>query len=385
MTALSVPRGLDGVVVDETAICLADKQTDRLYYRGYAIEELAAQASYEEVFYLVTTGELPDKQQLAAQRELLQRARALPAAIAEMLERIPRDCHPMDVLRTGCSMLGNLEPETKDKDLAAVGVRLSACLPSMLFYWHHFHASGKRIDTDTGESGLAAHILHLLHGRSPPELECRALEANLVVYAEHDFNASTFAARVAASTLTDAYSAFVAAIGTLRGALHGSANAAVLRFLEKFESPDSAEKAVLDMLTQKKRVPGFGQRAYSKSDPRNAINREWAKKLAAEKGSGKLFDIAERIESSLLRERGMFANLDYYTALVYKDCGLPVALFPPMFLLARVCGLIAHIAEQRANNRIIHPSSRYTGPGPRPVVPLSERKATVPGLREGTA
>ncbi len=385
MTALSVPRGLDGVVVDETTICLADKQTDRLYYRGYAIEELAKQANYEEVFYLVITGELPDKQGLAAQREMLQRARALPAAIAEMLERIPRDCHPMDVLRTGCSMLGNLEPETKDNDLAAVGVRLSACLPSMLFYWHHFHATGKRIDTDTGESGLAAHILHLLHGRSPPELERRAMEANLVVYAEHDFNASTFAARVAASTLTDAHSAFVAAIGTLRGALHGSANAAVLRFLEKFDSPDSAEKAVLDMLAQKKRVPGFGQRAYSKSDPRNAINREWAKKLAAEKGSEKLFDIAERIESALLRERGMFANLDYYTALIYKDCGLPVALFPPMFLLARVCGLIAHIAEQRANNRIIHPSSRYTGPGPRPFIPLSERKAAVPGLREETA
>ncbi len=374
MTTLSVPRGLDGVVVDETAICLADKQTDRLYYRGYAIEELAAHAGYEEVFHLVTAGELPDERQLAAQREKLQQARALPAAVAEMLERVPRDCHPMDVLRTGCSLLGNLEPETKDNDLAAVGVRLSACLPSMLFYWHHFHASGKRIDTDTGESGLAAHILHLLHGQSPSEPTRRAMETNLIVYAEHDFNASTFAARVAASTLTDAHSAFVAAIGTLRGALHGSANAAVLRFLEKFESPDAAEKTALEMLAQKKRIPGFGQRAYSKSDPRNAINREWAKKLAAGSG-GKLYDVAERVESTLLRERGMFANLDYYTALIYKDCGLPVALFPPMFLLARVCGLVAHIAEQRANNRIIHPSSRYTGPAPRPFVPLPDRKA----------
>ena len=287
MTILSVPRGLDGVVVDETAVCLADKQTDRLYYRGYAIEELAAHASYEEVFYLVIAGELPDEQQLAAQRANLQRARALPAALAEVLERIPRDCHPMDVLRTGCSMLGNLEPETKDNDLAAVGTRLSSSLPSMLFYWHHFHASGKRIDTDTGESGLAAHILHLLHGRPPSELARRAMEANLVVYAEHDFNASTFAARVASSTLTDAHSAFVAAIGTLRGALHGSANAAVLRFLEKLGSPDIAEATALEMLAQKKRIPGFGQRAYSKSDPRNAINREWAKKLAAENGSSK--------------------------------------------------------------------------------------------------
>lgn len=384
MTDISVPRGLDGVVVDETAVCLADKQTDRLYYRGYAIEDLAAQAGYEEVFCLVTAGELPDEQQLAAQRTKLQQARALPAALAEVLERIPKDCHPMDVLRTGCSMLGNLEPETKDNDLAAIGVRLSASLPSMLFYWHHFHASGKRIDTDTGESGLAAHILHLLHGRAPSELARRAMEANLIVYAEHDFNASTFAARVASSTLTDAHSAFVAAIGTLRGALHGSANAAVLRFLEKFESPDTAEAAVLEMLAQKKRIPGFGQRSYSKSDPRNAINREWAKKLAAENGSGKLYDTAERVENALLRERGMFANLDYYTALIYKDCGLPVALFPPMFLLARVCGLIAHIAEQRANNRIIHPSSRYTGPAARPFVPLAERKAAAPGAREET-
>jgi len=379
MTTLSVPRGLDGVVVDDTAVCLADKQTDRLYYRGYAIEDLAAQASYEEVFYLVTAGELPDEKQLTAQRTKLQQARALPAALAEVLERIPKDCHPMDVLRTGCSMLGNLEPETKDNDLAAIGVRLSASLPSMLFYWHHFHASGKRIDTDTGESGLAAHILHLLHGRPPSELDRRAMEANLVVYAEHDFNASTFAARVASSTLTDAHSAFVAAIGTLRGALHGSANAAVLRFLEKLDSPDTAEATVLEMLAQKKRVPGFGQRAYSKSDPRNAINREWAKTLAAGNNSGKLYDTAERVENALLRERGMFANLDYYTALIYRDCGLPVALFPPMFLLARVCGLIAHIAEQRANNRIIHPSSHYTGPAPRPFIPLTARATTAPG------
>lgn len=375
MTALSVPRGLDGVVVDETAVCLADKQTDRLYYRGYAIEDLAARASYEEVFYLVTAGELPDEQQLAAQRAKLQQARVMPAALAEVLERIPHDTHPMDVLRTGCSMLGNLEPETKDNDLATIGARLSASLPSMLFYWHHFHTSGKRINTDTGESGLAAHILHLLHGRPPSELARRAMEANLVVYAEHDFNASTFAARVASSTLTDAYSAFVAAIGTLRGALHGSANAAVLRFLEKLGSPDTAEAAVLEMLAQKKRIPGFGQRAYSKSDPRNAINREWAKKLTAGNDSSKLYDTAERVEHTLLRERGMFANLDYYTALIYKDCGLPVALFSPMFLLARVCGLIAHIAEQRSNNRLIHPSSRYTGPATRPFVPLAERKA----------
>ncbi|MBI4381634.1 MAG: 2-methylcitrate synthase [candidate division NC10 bacterium] len=376
---VTISRGLDGVVVDETAVCLADKQTDRLYYRGYPIEELATNASYEEVAYLVVLGELPDAAQLAAYRDSLRRSRALPPALASVLEQVPKDTHPMDVLRTGCSMLGNLEPETKEYGLEAVGARLAACLPSMLFYWHHFHASGKRIETDTGEPDLAGHILHLLHGSAPSDSARRAIEVSLIVYAEHDFNASTFAARVAASTLTDAHSAFVAAICALRGALHGSANAAVLRFLQRFNAPDQAETAVLEMIAQKKRVPGFGQRAYSKADPRNAVNREWARKLATDSASRNLYDVAERVETVLLNERGMFANLDYYTALIYRDCGLPVALFPPMFLLARVCGLVAHIAEQRANNRIIHPSSRYVGPAPRPFVALDSRAAVAPG------
>lgn len=373
MAALSVPRGLDGVIVDDTRISLPDRATDRLYYRGYAIEELAAQASYEEVAYLVVSGELPNEAQLAAHRAAMQRSRSLPGTLAEVLERVPKNTHPMDVLRTGCSLLGNLEPETKDIALDAVGIRLAACLPSMLFYWHHFHASGKRIETDTGENDLAGHILHLAGGRAPGDLTRRAMEASLIVYAEHDFNASTFAARVAASTLTDAHSAFVAAIGTLRGALHGSANTAVLRFLEKFESPDQAEAAARQMLAEKKRIPGFGQRAYSKADPRNAITREWAKKLADESGNRKLYDVAERVEAVLLRERAMFANLDYYSALIYRDCGLPVALFPPMFLFARVCGLVAHIGEQRADNRLIHPSSKYVGAAARPFVPLAAR------------
>lgn len=366
MTGITVPRGLDGVIVDETRICLPDKETDRLYYRGYSIEELSAHASYEEVAYLVVHGELPDKDQLAKYCDAVLHARTLPQPVASVLELVPKGTHPMDVLRTGCSMLGNLEVESKDGDLAAIGIRLSACLPSMLFYWYRFHNSGERTGTDTGETGLAGHILHLLHGRVPSGLMRRALEVSLIGYAEHDFNASTFAARVAASTLTDAHSAFIAAICTLRGSLHGSANAAVLRFLDRFETPDHAESEALEMLKQKKRMPGFGQRAYSKADPRNAINREWAKKLADECGSRRRYDIAEHVENVLLREKGMFANLDYYSALIYKDCGLSADLFPPMFLLARVCGLIAHIAEQRANNRIIHPSSRYIGPAVRP-------------------
>ena len=373
MPPTTVPRGLDGVVVDVTRISLPDRDTDRLYYRGYSIEELAASASYEEVAYLVVSGELPNEAQLAVHRTALQRARALPSVLTEVLERVPRETHPMDVLRTGCSILGNLEPESKDNPLDAIGIRLSACLPSMLFYWHHFHVSGRCIETDTREKDLAGHILHLASGRAPSDLARRAMEASLIVYAEHDFNASTFAARVAASTLTDAYSAFVAGICTLRGALHGSANAAVLRFLEKFESPDQAEAAAREMLAEKKRIPGFGQRAYTNADPRNAITREWAKRLADETGLRKLYDIAERVEGVLLRERSMFANLDYYSALIYRGCGLPVAMFPPMFLLARVCGLIAHIGEQRADNRLIHPSSKYVGVDARPFVPLAAR------------
>jgi len=376
VTALTVPRGLDGVAVDETRICLADKAADRLHYRGYAIEELAAHASYEEVACLVIGGELPDAARLAAYRERLRRARSLPSVLAAALEHVPGDSHPMEVLRTGCSLLGNLEPESKGNPLEAVGARLAASLPSMLLYWHHFHASGTRIDTDTGEPDVAGHILRLLHGRAPSASARRAIEVSLIVYAEHDFNASTFAARVAASTLTDVHSAFVAGICALRGALHGSANAAVLRFLERFDTPEQAEAGALEMLGEKKRIPGFGQRAYARADPRNAIGRDWARRLAAESGSRGLFDIAERVESVLMRERAMFANIDYYTALIYRDCGLPVALFPPMFLIARVCGLIAHIAEQRANNRIIHPSSTYAGPAPRPFVALEARAMT---------
>lgn len=367
-----VAKGLDGVVVDETAICLADKTTDRLFYRGYAIEDLAEQASYEEVAYLLLAGELPSAAELDAYKQSIAKQRALPLPLKVVLGELPRTADPMDVLRTGMSVLGSLEPETKDKGVDAVGKRLMGCLPGMLLHWFHGEAPASEAMQSSTDSA-ARNFLTLLHRKPPATVFERAIEVSLIVYAEHDFNASTFAARVAASTLSDAYSAYVAAISALRGPLHGSANASVLRFLQRYASADEAEAAVREMLKQKARIPGFGQRAYSRSDPRNAINKRWAKALSDASGSSTLYDIADRVEGLLQRERGMFANLDYYTAIIYHLCGLPVALFPPMFMIARLCGLTAHIAEQRKNNRIIHPSSRYVGAAPRAYVPLSQR------------
>lgn len=367
-----VERGLDGVIVDETAVCLADKTTDRLFYRGYAIEDLAEHAGYEEVAYLLIYGELPTASQLDEYRALVAAQRAVPDMIRNVLVQLPPDSDPMDVLRTGCSILGSLEPETKDGGIRKVACRLMGCMPGMLLHWHH-HQRGAAVPADTGETTAAGHFLHLLQGQSPGPLLRRAIEVSLIVYAEHDFNASTFAARVATSTLSDGYSAYIAAVSTLRGPLHGSANASVLRFLTRFGSADEAEAAVKAMFAQKGRIPGFGQRAYSKADPRNAINRRWAKQLADSAGDRLLYDIADRVEQVVMREKGMFANLDYYTAIIYHLCGIPVRIFPAMFFLARLCGLAAHIAEQRANNRLIHPSSLYAGVSPRAFVPITQR------------
>ena len=369
----AIARGLDGVVVDETKVSLADKQADRLYYRGYAIEDLAAQAAYEEVAYLLVTGDLPTRAQLEAYRQRLRALRALPAPLVSVLDQLPRDADSMDVLRTACSVLGSLEPETPERGLASIGERVMACLPTALLYWYHRNHDGTPVATGSNEPDAAGNLLALLHGKAPAPLQRRAIETSLIVYAEHDFNASTFAARVAASTLSDAYSSFVAAISTLKGPLHGSANAAVLRFITKFTSADQAETAVRDMLANKARVPGFGQRAYSKSDPRNAINRPLAQEICTQAGEPLLYEVATRIEDLLMRERGMFANLDYYTAIIYQKCGLPLELFAPMFFLARLPGLVAHIGEQRGNNRLIHPSSSYTGHQPRRFLRLDER------------
>lgn len=360
-----VAKGLAGVVVDETRICQIDKDRNLLHYFGYEIQDLTKNASYEQVSYLLTNGEMPTDQELAHYKAKMAAARELPAPLRTVLEQIPANANPMDVIRTGISFLGSIAPETEDNDLAAISSGLAAVSSSILLYWLHFAQSGQRIETETGEDSAAGHFLHLLNGKAPTEEQRRALDVSLIVYAEHDFNSSTYAARIAASTKSDIYSCLVSAVGTLRGPLHGGANAAVMRMLDKFPSPDEAETAVLDMIANKKLIFGFGQRAYATADPRNAINRAWAKKLAQSAGDMNLYDVAERVEAVMDREKGMFANLDYYTAVIYRHLGLPTEIFPTMFFISRTCGLVAHVAEQRANNRIIHPSSAYIGVEPR--------------------
>ena len=360
-----VAKGLAGVVVDETRICKINKDENLLYYFGYEIKDLTKNASYEQVSYLLAHGEMPTDEELTAYKGKMAAARELPQPLRTALEQIPGDANPMDVIRTGLSLLGSLAPEGEDNDLASIGAGLAAVSSSILLYWLHFTQSGKKIDTETGEDSAAGHFLHLLKGEAPTEEERRAMDVSLIIYAEHDFNSSTYAARIAASTKSDIYSCLICAIAALRGPLHGGANAAVMKMLDKFPSPDEAEATVLDMIANKKLIFGFGQRAYSTADPRNAINRMWAKKLAEAADDMKLYDIAERVESVMDREKGMFANLDYYAAVIYRLLGLPTNIFPTMFFIARTCGLVAHVAEQRANNRIIHPSSAYIGVEPR--------------------
>jgi len=367
-----IAKGLAGVVVDETNICQINKDDNLLYYYGYEIKDLTEHASYEEVSYLLAHGELPTASQLEAYRAELAKGRILPDALKQVLEQLPAESDPMDVLRTGCSVLGSLAPETEANDQFAIGAKLSNYFCSILLYWHHFHQSGERIDTETGESSVAGHFLHLLNREKPDETLRRAMDVSLIIYAEHDFNASTYAARIAASTLSDIYSCFTSAIGTLRGPWHGGANAAVMRTLEKYKTADEAEAAVLDMFANKKRVIGFGQRVYSTADPRNAINKKWAKALTDAAGDTVLYPVAERIEEVVWREKKIFANLDYYTAVIYHMCGLPTHMFPAMFVIARTCGLIAHIAEQRADNKLIHPLAKYKGPEPRAYAPIAE-------------
>ncbi|MEQ8194031.1 MAG: citrate/2-methylcitrate synthase [Rhodospirillales bacterium] len=373
MNNSTVAKGLAGVVVDETKICQIDKDENLLYYYGYEIKSLTDQAAYEEVAYLLAHGDLPSASSLASYKTAMAGGRALPDALKAILERLPADADPMDVLRTGCSVLGSLEPESSDNDQFKIGAKLANYFCSMLFYWHRFHRSGERIETETGEDSVAGHFLHLLSGKTPDEAFRRAMDVSLIIYAEHDFNASTYAARIAASTLSDVYSCYTSAIGTLRGPWHGGANAAVMKMLEQYKTPDEAEAAVLDMFANKKRVIGFGQRVYATADPRNAINKVWAEKLTEAAGDTVLYPVAERIEEVVWREKKIFANLDYYTAVIYRMCGLPTHMFPAVFVIARTSGLLAHIAEQRANNKLIHPLAKFIGPAPRPFVSLERR------------
>jgi 2-methylcitrate synthase len=366
--------GLAGVTAGETAICTVGREGIGLTYRGYGIDDLAEYASFEEVAYLLIHGKLPTQSDLDGYRETLIGARGLPTVLKTVLEQLPGDAHPMDVLRTGCSALGTIEQETESTNQSHIADRLVASLPSMLLYWYHFHESGVRIEVDTDDDTTAGHFLHLLHGREADELQRCTVDVSLILYAEHEFNASTFAARVAAATLTDFYSAVSGAIGALRGPLHGGANEAAMALIEQFETPDEAETAVLQMLAAKQLVMGFGHRVYKVSDPRSDIIKGWSRKLSEASGDMTLYEVSERVEEVMRREKKLFPNLDFYMASAYHLCGIPTPMFTPIFVMGRIAGWAAHIIEQRSNNRLIRPGAEYIGPDPTAYVPIGGRE-----------
>lgn len=373
MTEKKKVGGLAGVTAGETALCTVGKEGAGLTYRGYDINDLAENASFEEVAWLLMHGDLPNRGELDAYVERLKQRRGLPSDLRKVLEMIPADTHPMDVLRSGVSVLGNFEPEGDFSNQLEVADRLLACLPSILLYWHRWHADGKRIDVETDDDSVSGHFLHMLHDKAPPELHRRTLDTTLILYAEHEFNASTFAARVITGTLSDFHSAVTGAIGALRGPLHGGANEAAMELIDKYDSPDAAAKGVREMLARKEKIMGFGHRVYTTSDPRNAVNKAMSSKLAEEAGDTRLYAVSEAIEKVMWDEKKLFANADFFAASVYRFLGVPTYLFTPIFVCSRITGWSAHIMEQRANNKLIRPAADYIGPGLKEWVPIEER------------
>ena len=365
--------GLRGQSAGETALCTVGQSGTGLTYRGYDISDLAENATFEEVAYLIFHGELPNQSQLDDYRARLSAMRELPAVLREVLERIPASAHPMDVMRTGCSMLGNLEPEGDFSNQQHVADRLLAALPGIINYWYRFSHDGVRIETATDEASLAGHFLRTLTDKSPNELHQRVMDLSLILYAEHEFNASTFTARVCASTLSDMHSCVTGAIGSLRGPLHGGANEAAMELIEKFASAEEATQGVLDMLARKDKIMGFGHAIYRTSDPRNVIIKGWSEKLAQDVGDSVLYPVSCAVEKVMWDEKELFANADFFHASAYHFMGIPTKLFTPIFVCSRVSGWTAHVMEQRSNNRIIRPSADYVGPEPRQVQPIASR------------
>jgi len=365
--------GLRGQSAGGTALCTVGVTGSGLTYCGYDVSDLADNSTFEEVAYLLFHGELPNKKELAGYKTELAGMRDLPQSLKEVLQKIPASSHPMDVMRTGCSFLGNIEPENDFSEQLQASNRLLAAFPAIMCYWYKFSHEGVEIDCVTDEDSIGGHFLKLLNGSTPSELHRRVMDVSLILYAEHEFNASTFAARVCASTLSDMYSSITAAIGTLRGPLHGGANEAAMAMISKFASPTDAKEQMAAMLARKEKIMGFGHAVYTTSDPRNVIIKGWSKKLAEEKCDSSLYDISVACEEYMWDTKKLFCNADFFHASSYHFMGIPTKLFTPIFVCSRLTGWAAHVMEQRADNRIIRPNADYVGPDPRTVNPISER------------